>query len=253
MFKLTTFFVLLCASQTHSQPSTPIKRQLLTDKKYYKSFGYELVKSGSYKTAQGATRTVQGFFISEEISIKEFRVFTDYVFAHPDDQLTYVDRTENNSTLVTVRYSDIQNRLIDSTVFERFYKNDTTELLKYKNYFLDKKFENSPVVGVSKEIATIYCVWKTANVNALLANKNIGQINDFRLPEPEEMEYLHSISTRGLHRHIGIQKSTRRITTITARVTSNRFKNSTSEDNDAVVNVINEPSSIQLVSTYLGK
>jgi formylglycine-generating enzyme required for sulfatase activity len=118
----------------------------------------------------GSTKKVNisldAFYISNEITNKEYRAFTDWAKENPDEMLSkpreviVKNSSEQGKTRVwTVPYmvsmSDLLPSLIDSDAMFRIDR-------RFKNYFIDEKFDDYPVVGVSKNAAEFYCTWLIA-------------------------------------------------------------------------------------------
>jgi formylglycine-generating enzyme required for sulfatase activity len=125
-------------------------------------FEYVAQITKNYST-QNVNISLDAFYISNEITNKEYREFTDWVKENPDEILTkpkeiiIKKNPEPGKTKVwTVPYwinmFDLLPSLIDSNAM---YKVDK----KYKNYFTDEKYNDFPVVGVSRNAAEYYCVW----------------------------------------------------------------------------------------------
>ncbi len=107
--------------------------------------------------------SLDAFYISNEISNKEYREFTDWAKSNPDEILSkpkevmFKKNLEPGKTRVWtipcwVKMSDLLPNLIDSNAMYRIDK-------KFKNYFTDEKFNDYPVVGVSRNAAEFYCDW----------------------------------------------------------------------------------------------
>jgi len=160
-------------------------------------------------TMPDALILVGAFYMSNEITNKEYREFTDWAKNNPEEILSkpkYVPREVRDPKTGNMRdvvftipefiyISEILPSLIDSTAL---YKLDKT----YKNYFTDRRFDNYPVVGVSKKAAEYYCLWKTKSEN-MTKIKIEGGIGDeqvilvgksnthtYRLPLEMEWEYV---------------------------------------------------------------
>ncbi len=117
--------------------------------------------------------TIQSFWIGNEISNKEFKSFFDYVQTHIDDSLCWRDI----HGVYCIRYRDIANNVIDTTI--------------YGNYFKNKKFENYPVIGISYIQAEYYCKWKNY-LESTRTKKNNSLLPIYRLPSAEEWNYAAS-------------------------------------------------------------
>lgn len=107
--------------------------------------------------------SLDAFYISNEITNKQYREFTDWAKENPDEILTkpkeiiIKKNPEPGKTKVwTVpswtTMADLLPSLIDSNAMYIVDK-------RYINYFTDEKYNDYPVVGVSRNAAEYYCVW----------------------------------------------------------------------------------------------
>jgi beta-lactamase regulating signal transducer with metallopeptidase domain len=143
------------------------------------------------------TVSVGAFSMSNEITNKEFREFTDWAKTNAFDTIYKAEYAriviiDNNSgrrkdTMIVklnpIKISDILQDLIDSTAL---HKHDS----KYKDYFTKKKYDDYPVVGVSKKIAEYYCIWKTDSENKMREEQGLPKNHSYRLPLEMEWEYV---------------------------------------------------------------
>lgn len=145
-----------------------------------------------------------GFYMSNEITNREFREFTDWVRDNPDKSVWRPNNIEK----------EIINPITGKTrqiIFHIPERNDNPDLLgelvdssaagklskKYKNYFTDPKYDNYPVMGISAKMAEFYCNWKTMSEAITItetsdngaAGGTIITKNNYRLPNENEWEY----------------------------------------------------------------
>ena len=150
--------------------------------------GMQFVKQGSCDFIGDSVyknMSIAPFWMSNEITNKEFREFTYYIAAHITDTLHFPvsDPVPIKKNII---YNQLKENLIDTFALAKEYPVNSEKYQLYKNYFSDKKFDNYPVVGVSYFGAIYYCIWKTMTEQA--KNKNT-LINDYRLPTEEEWFY----------------------------------------------------------------
>lgn len=145
--------------------------------------------------------SLESFYISNEITNKEYREFTDWIKNNPEQILSRTKEiigSKNEfgkirvwTVPVLIRMTELLPKVIDSTAL---YKLDKS----YKNYFTDKKYDGYPVVGVSRNSAEYFCYWKT---NFEVVWKKVGSGKSkfyvsrgpethFRLPQEIEWEYV---------------------------------------------------------------
>lgn len=148
---------------------------------------------------------INSFSISNEITNRQYREFTDWAKEHPEETLIKVKEIvvrrypESGKKLVynlpvSSRVSGLLPALIDS---DAIYKLDK----RLMNYFTDPKFDDYPVVGVSRNAAEYYCVWlrqvqteyktERSKVNGQRGTitTSANTVPDYRLPS--EVEWQH--------------------------------------------------------------
>jgi formylglycine-generating enzyme required for sulfatase activity len=158
-------------------------------------------KSVGKDSSQKIRVSLESFYISNEITNKEYREFTDWVKNNPEQILSRTKeikgaknefgKTRVWTVPVLIGMADLLPKVIDSSAL---YKLDK----RYKNYFTDEKYDDYPVVGVSKNNAEYFCCWKT---NFEFVWKKVGHgkskiyigrgpETQFRLPQEIEWEYV---------------------------------------------------------------
>jgi len=131
--------------------------------------------------------SIDAFWMSEEVTNKEYREFINSLKNNPNDSIGIIDfnkfkETKNKKeALKLYSYRDILANVIDTSVW-----NSDKNL---KNYFTDKKFDDYPVVGVTFLNAVLYCCWKTKMENEINKNKGLLNVMVNRLPTETEWEY----------------------------------------------------------------
>jgi len=120
-------------------------------------------KSTINDSTKNINLSLDAFYISNEITNKEYREFTDWAKNNPDETLVksreviIKKNPEPGKTRVwTIPYwekmSVLLPSLIDSNAMYRVDK-------RFRNYFTDEKYNDYPVVGVSRNAAEYYCSW----------------------------------------------------------------------------------------------
>jgi len=152
-------------------------------------------------SSQSIQISLESFYISDEITNKEYREFTDWVKNNPEQILSKTKeiigsknefgKTKVWTIPVFITMTDLLPNVIDSSALYKVNKN-------YKNYFTDIKYDDFPAVGVSRTNAAYFCDWKT---NFELVTEKVGQGKSkfyitrgpktkFRLPLEIEWEYV---------------------------------------------------------------
>ena len=120
-------------------------------------------KSTINDSTKNVNISLDAFYISNEITNKEYREFTDWAKENPEKilikrkEVIFKKNPEPGKTRVWIvpnwiTMSDLLPKLIDSNAMFKIDK-------RFKHYFTDVKYNDFPVVGVSKNAAEYYCVW----------------------------------------------------------------------------------------------
>lgn len=149
--------------------------------------------------------SINAFWMSEEITNKEYREFIKSLKDNPNDSIGVIDfdkfgKNKNKKEAIKIfSYREILENVIDTSV----WNSDN----KYRNYFNDKKFDNYPVVGVTYTNAVFYCCWKTKMENEKNKKENLPYTTIYRLPFEAEWEYVASKSSNEPTKEIAKAKS----------------------------------------------
>ena len=146
----------------------------------------------------------EGFYLSHEITNKEYREFTDWMKKNPNESIYLINDTstfvKNPKTGKTremifhlpkrVNVSEIMNEFI---VSKAPYSPDSN----HQNYFADERYNDYPVLGVSKRMAEYYCAWKTKMETIIVydtigGNSGMSSSNEYsyRLPTEKEWDFI---------------------------------------------------------------
>ena len=162
-----------------------------------------LVPKGTFVVKEDTTSrkiSIDAFWMSEEITNKEYREFIMSLKNNPKDSIGIIDYKKlkdvknKNAALKTHSYQEILQNVIDTSV----WNSDKN----FKNYFNDKKFDNYPVVGVTFMNAVFYCYWRTKTENELRNDKGLPFTMNYRLPQEIEWEYAATNSIAPLETEI---------------------------------------------------
>lgn len=169
-------------------------------------FNAKMIIIGS-DTLRNANVSVEAFYMSNEITNKEYREFTDWAKKNTNDTLyqanytvSVVSDSKRGVTkdtiirkLTPIKVSEILNDLIDLSAL---YKLDN----KYKDYFTDKRYDDYPVVGVSKKMVEYYCIWKTDTENKIREEQGLPKNHTYRVPLETEWEYVAQQSSDNINK-----------------------------------------------------
>jgi len=153
--------------------------------------GMSFCQSGSFNQKRiisgdtvNKTLSIRAFWISNEITNKEFREFYNSVKSNPLDTIFRVDL--KTMQIIKRSYADIFTEIKNDLI-------NNTEL-NDENYFFNKKYDDYPVVGVTNTGANYYCIWFTNKVNTKNKVKKNAILVDFRLPTEPEWEYASTFN-----------------------------------------------------------
>jgi formylglycine-generating enzyme required for sulfatase activity len=164
--------------------------------------GMVLVPQGSYEmkiTRNSETKvrnvTLDAFWMSNEITNREFRSFIEWAGNNPTEKLY---QTKYLTKVVTDPKKGItKDTVVMETIpIEVSHINEQFDPLclekanpEYKGYFTDKKYDDYPVAGVSYNLAEYYCLWKTMKEDRQRKEKGLSQIQPYMLPLESQWEY----------------------------------------------------------------
>jgi len=132
-------------------------------------FGYLFIPMGSM-LMDNEDYSIQAFYMKQtEVSNIEYRTFL----------LDLLINNRRDEFLLAKPDQRVWNNVIG----------DSNNVEKVANYFADKKYDDYPAVGVSREGAEMYCKW----LNEEYAKRNVGTVmNNFRIPTAVEWSYAAS-------------------------------------------------------------
>ncbi|MBT6998929.1 MAG: histidine kinase [Prolixibacteraceae bacterium] len=130
---------------------------------------------------RSTTIASDSFWISNEITNKEYRKFADDIISNPKKIIQW-EKMEFSSTSKMFEkktnveiYSEIAKSLIDSSLaVDAFFEGNIREI-NIIEYLNNRKFDNYPVVGIPLKGAEFFCIWMNKK------NKIEGN-SDFVLP-----------------------------------------------------------------------
>lgn len=158
------------------------------------AFEMNITRNSETKVSQV---TVDAFWMSNEVTNREFSEFVDWAKNNPNKELNKLTpitravidpKTGNRKDtslieLIPIEVSSFNADIIDPLALEKVNKD-------YKNYFTDSKYSDYPVVGVSFKMAEYYCLWKTMMENNQLKEKGLPMGHAYRIPLETEWEYV---------------------------------------------------------------
>ncbi len=132
----------------------------------------------------GVRITFKSFWISNQITNKEFREFLDFAKNNPQDELMWAemvppsdDKTTVRPTIKRVKYSELLQISLDKSNWPS------------GNYFESSDFNNHPVIGVSEELANYFCIWKTSITYDNLNENNRSPVAPYYLPSSHQLKF----------------------------------------------------------------
>lgn len=156
--------------------------------------GMKFIPPGSFKYDDGTgekTISIMGFWMSNEITNKEFREFYEDIKANPDSSFSWYDFTkiseDKDYQIVSIKFSEVLNELINESLWAK--------IPGYEDYFRSKAFDNFPVTGVSYKSAQYFCWWKSKRETQ--NNNKTHYLIEYRLPQKVEWEYAAFTGSEG--------------------------------------------------------
>jgi formylglycine-generating enzyme required for sulfatase activity len=160
-----------------------------------KNKDFTFVPKGSFDiqvTNTPQTISIDNFWMSNEITNKEFREFYNQIKSSPNDSFEWIDITSivnegtSKAKIIKVAYSEIINKLMDESAWKSVFEKG--------DYFTNPKYDNYPVVGVTWDGARYYCNWRTKEENKKLKGKNNAIQMDYRIPTEFDWEYAFTFN-----------------------------------------------------------
>jgi formylglycine-generating enzyme required for sulfatase activity len=131
--------------------------------------------------------SVNSFWISNEITNKEFRLFYNQIINSPNDSMEWIDMPESKigemskPKRVKTPYSSLRNKLMDEPTWK--------SVVEKGDYFTNPVYDNYPVVGVTWEGARFYCLWRSKEENKKAEGQKDALLLNYRLPTQYEWDY----------------------------------------------------------------
>jgi formylglycine-generating enzyme required for sulfatase activity len=126
----------------------------------------------------GRKVTFASFWISNQVTNEEFREFWNDVKNNPQEELIWGDMTTASQPIVKkIGYSEILKDTLDSTKWPT------------EHYFEAREFNDSPVIGVSEDLAKLYCIWKTNMTYDKLKEDERDPVSPYFLPPTLQLKY----------------------------------------------------------------
>lgn len=142
------------------------------------------IPDGEFIEDSGVRITFKSFWISNQITNKEFREFLDFAKNNPQDELMWAemtppsdDKTTARHTIKRVKYSELLQISLDKSNWPS------------ENYSESSDFNNHPVIGVSKEMENYFCIWKTSTTYDNLDENDRDPVAPYYLPSSHQLKF----------------------------------------------------------------
>lgn len=143
-----------------------------------------LIPKGNYEfSEQGIeqSKSINAFWISHEVTYKDFLPFVTYLQENQEDSLAWVDWKNYNQTQSikqSTRY--ISHKKLLESITASLLNTDGKLFAKVNKQAL-KSVKNYPVKGITYQVANFYCVWKSqiARENTKEITKHLLWIFDY--------------------------------------------------------------------------
>ncbi|ASB47901.1 SUMF1/EgtB/PvdO family nonheme iron enzyme [Alkalitalea saponilacus] len=124
------------------------------------------------------------FWISDQITNKEFQEFWQYAKSNPNVELSWAELTHapgdpkpSQPVVRSILFSELLKEKPDSTNWP------------VANYFESDQYADKPVIGVSEKLATYYCIWKTTKVYDNLSERERDPVHPFIVAPDLKIRY----------------------------------------------------------------
>jgi len=140
---------------------------------------------------EDSTRTIlfKSFWLSNQITNKEFREFWNYAKNNPNEELEWAElslpadiKTKSQPIFKRIKYSE----LTKETISKKNWPSD--------NYFESNDFNDKPVIGVSNDLANYYCIWKTSKTYDSLKEEEKNPAFSYYLPTTSQINYAQKLN-----------------------------------------------------------
>jgi formylglycine-generating enzyme required for sulfatase activity len=154
----------------------------------------KLIPRSSFTAASNGQNTqvaIDAFYMSNEVTNKEYRAFVNDLKQHPNDTLFVIEwrllqSGSNKPAISKYMYSELREGAIDTTVCEKV------------NYFSNSQYDDFPVVGVTRQNAMFYCAWLTQKENQKKKEAGKPYVMDYRLPTEFEWIAANNGANKGI-------------------------------------------------------
>ena len=169
------FFILISLTNSIAQRESRLKNM------YFMPAG-EIVKDSINSIS------FNSFWLSSQITNKEFKEFWNYAKNNTDEELIWAemsylgDSKEKHQPIIKkIKYSELLKDSLSK-------KNWPTEF-----YFESEEFNDRPVIGVSSNLAAHYCIWKTTKTYEGLEENERNPVSPYFVPTTSQLEYSKKI------------------------------------------------------------
>lgn len=175
-------FVIGCKTK---YDSCPYKMEIV------KKRGMFLVPTFTYPGNDSLIHFNKTFFVTNEITVKEFRPFLNYLKNNKNEVSLFIKYEVSNRTIVSSYNEKLYQEIISFSPRIKEKKENTKNLDSL--YYFDAEFDDLVITGLSRKHIEFYLYWlesDTINRNSLRQNFKQNDYVDFRLLNYEEYKSL---------------------------------------------------------------
>lgn len=156
-----------------------------------KKRGMYMVPSFSYPGRDSLVHYTQSFFITNEITVKEFRPFLDYLRKNKDEVSLFIKQELRGRKIESINNQKLFQEIISYSPLSisDSMQNKSRDSL----YYFDSEYDDLSVTGLSRNQVSFYLYWlesDTLNRKSLRQNFKKSDILTFRLMTHDEYKSL---------------------------------------------------------------
>lgn len=156
-----------------------------------KKRGMYMVPSFSYPGTDSLVHYTQSFFVTNEITVKEFRPFLDYLRQNKEEVSLFIKQEFRNRKIESIGNERLFHEIISYSPLGK--KDSLQNKGRDSLYYFDASNDDIPITGLSRNQISYYLYWlesDTLNRKSLRQNFKKSDVLTFRLMTIDEYKSL---------------------------------------------------------------